>query len=240
MPLNYVSPARPPDCLGCSVHVQEKQEIESLVSAGAVSPRDVSLAQRVFAAVDSDGNRELSKDELKESGILEKLPTTKVDESSLSTVDDFLAEFDADGNGEISLKEFVLGTMNLFGPDWAEDATELEQLTSELFTAVCDDASTECLVRDDSAPSHSSHVNLKHTQRFNMMVKDFGKWETLMGRGEFMVIKSTRLREVLDGCFVGARTDGVVTALRIVYEDYAPLRVAGDMIFKLMRTVVRR
>ena len=43
---------------------------------------------------------------------------------------------------------------------------------------------------------------------------------------------------VLAGCFAGARVEGVVTALRIVYEDFSPLRMAGDLIFNLMKKVV--
>jgi hypothetical protein len=39
---------------------------------------------------------------------------------------------------------------------------------------------------------------------------------------------------VIIGCFAGAKNRGLVTALSILYEDYFPLRIAGDLIFKLV------
>lgn len=39
---------------------------------------------------------------------------------------------------------------------------------------------------------------------------------------------------VIMGCFAGAKNRGLVTALSILYEDYLPLRLAGDIIFKLV------
>jgi hypothetical protein len=39
---------------------------------------------------------------------------------------------------------------------------------------------------------------------------------------------------VIMGCFAGAKNRGLVTALSILYEDYLPLRLAGDVIFKLV------
>ena len=44
--------------------------------------------------------------------------------------------------------------------------------------------------------------------------------------------------DILRGCFVGSRNDRVVAALKIVYMDYAALRLAGDLIFKLMSKIV--
>jgi len=41
------------------------------------------------------------------------------------------------------------------------------------------------------------------------------------------------------GCFAGAKRQGVVDALEILYEDYIPLRIAGDMIFKLVETAMK-
>mmetsp|Transcript_61206 Transcript_61206/g.122697 ORF Transcript_61206/g.122697 Transcript_61206/m.122697 type:complete len:454 (-) Transcript_61206:229-1590(-) len=91
------------------------------------------------------------------------------------------------------------------------------------------------------------------TLRFTAMLSTVGEWEqrlvtnneddgdaTLVGGGGggLASIKNPRLRTVLGGVLVGARTPGVVVALRIVYEDFLALRLAGDLIFKLMAAIV--
>lgn len=43
--------------------------------------------------------------------------------------------------------------------------------------------------------------------------------------------------DILRGCFSGARDAKVVAGLKIVYMDYAALRLAGDLIFKLMSKI---
>lgn len=45
-------------------------------------------------------------------------------------------------------------------------------------------------------------------------------------------------KKIAFGCFAGAKNEGVVKALEILYIDYLPLRVAGDIIFKLMKKVM--
>jgi len=47
------------------------------------------------------------------------------------------------------------------------------------------------------------------------------------------------LLDILRGCFAGARDAKVVAALKIVYMDYTALRLAGDLIFKLMSQTIR-
>mmetsp|Transcript_32542 Transcript_32542/g.74881 ORF Transcript_32542/g.74881 Transcript_32542/m.74881 type:complete len:401 (-) Transcript_32542:105-1307(-) len=76
----------------------------------------------------------------------------------------------------------------------------------------------------------------KYIIRYNNMLKKFADWEPLFtGDGEEL----SRQREILRGCFVGAKNAAVVEALRIVYTDYTALRFAGDLIFKLVSEVVR-
>jgi len=48
-----------------------------------------------------------------------------------------------------------------------------------------------------------------------------------------------RLLKVLKGSLVGARCEPVVDALKMVYLDYSPLRLGGDIIFKLLKRVVK-
>ena len=49
-----------------------------------------------------------------------------------------------------------------------------------------------------------------------------------------------RLVQVLLGTFAGGRTPEVAAALRVCYEEYTALRVGGDLIFRVLKTVVAR
>jgi hypothetical protein len=92
-------------------------------------------------------------------------------------------------------------------------------------------------------PPSSSSLDSKHgslddkrrrfSHRYDEMLTSFYEWEDIMPSGE------GRRMDVVRGCFVGARNPAVVDALRIVYVDYSPLRVAGDIIFKLVSSVMR-
>lgn len=72
----------------------------------------------------------------------------------------------------------------------------------------------------------------KFEDRYNEMVNDFSQWEKIIPTGE------GRRLDVLRGCFVGAKNEKVVEALKIVYVDYSALRFAGDLIFKLVSSLI--
>ena len=89
----------------------------------------------------------------------------------------------------------------------------------------------------DSLCRGSRREQSKHGDRYDNMLKLFLEWE----RDQDLFsdkIKSPRLRIVLKGCFVGARTPSVAETLKVVYEDFPPLRIAGNLIFKLMSSLV--
>jgi len=72
----------------------------------------------------------------------------------------------------------------------------------------------------------------KSMDRYDYMVEKFIEWEDRVPPGE------GRRFEIIRGCFVGARIPEVVGALKIVYTDYAALKVAGDFIFKLVENLI--
>ncbi|KAL3811429.1 hypothetical protein ACHAXA_006653 [Cyclostephanos tholiformis] len=86
----------------------------------------------------------------------------------------------------------------------------------------------------------------KWSRRFDEYVSTFQLWERRFLDGDDdnddgtkyneMWQKSRRF-EILRGCFVGARNEGNVAALKIVYMDYAALRIGGDLIFRLMSNI---
>jgi len=83
-----------------------------------------------------------------------------------------------------------------------------------------------------------SEKRQKVNQRYDDMLVQFSKWKPLIPSGD------GRRLQILKGCFVGSENPGVVEALRIIYVDYAALRLSGDWIFKvvsaLMSPIVRR
>ena len=87
----------------------------------------------------------------------------------------------------------------------------------------------------------------KYSNRYNDYVETFKLWESkFLGNDDdddddesiSLDKKHSRRVEILRGCFVGARNSKVAAALKIVYVDYTALRLAGDLIFKLMSAIV--
>lgn len=77
--------------------------------------------------------------------------------------------------------------------------------------------------------------------RYDEMLRTFAEWAQGDDEARLLAsVDSPRLRSVLAGCFAGAREAAVVRALRTLYEDHAPLRLGGDLIFGLMKRVVAR
>ncbi|KAL9190149.1 hypothetical protein ACHAXT_007360 [Thalassiosira profunda] len=121
----------------------------------------------------------------------------------------------------------------------------LEENTLEHRTHSAKEQETSILLAEKAIHSGSStscKKREKFSDRFDEYVSTFKLWEgRFLGnsKGDELEMHPTRRVEILKGCFFGARNPQVVAALRIVYLDYRPLRLAGDLIFKLMSTVQR-
>ena len=96
--------------------------------------------------------------------------------------------------------------------------------------------------------SGNNKKRARFSKRFDEYVSTFQLWEskflqhdnsknTELGEQEEEL---PRRFEILKGCFVGARNDRNVAALKIVYMDYAALRVGGDLIFQLMSKIANK
>ena len=76
-------------------------------------------------------------------------------------------------------------------------------------------------------------------ERFDGMLGTFNEWESRLGvKPE--VRDDDRLGRVLLGCFAGSKVPEIVEALKVCYVDFKPLRVAGDLVFKIVGEVVER
>jgi len=79
-----------------------------------------------------------------------------------------------------------------------------------------------------SAPS-------KYTQRFDAMVDDFRKHRPQ----EIDLVDDPRFRELLHSCRSALDDTKVVLAFQVLYEDLAPVRIGGDLIFRKLDRAVQ-
>jgi len=77
----------------------------------------------------------------------------------------------------------------------------------------------------------------KHEERYEHMLQTFATWKDLIPPAND---NSNRMMDVVRGCFIGATNPSIVEALQIVYVDYTALRVAGDLIFQLVSTIMEK
>ena len=180
-----------------------------------------------------------------------------------------MSEADVDGDGEITFIEFALATASRSGrlriADEAVSATIDEYRSRELAAAAGDgDGSggggAGLLGRRRAGPRRKRK---SHGERFDEMLATCLEWEaaylcrdvsadapiedlegcaTEEAAEEAAAIaeeEGNRLQQVLLGTFAGGRSEPVALALRVCYEEYSPLRFGGDLIFRVLKTVVR-
>ena len=124
----------------------------------------------------------------------------------------------------------------------------VEQQSSSRRSGSSNSQGTALLLAAKAVQSGSSNTckkRQKSSDRFNEYVSTFRVWERkFLGDGKQssqLLQKKTDSRrlDILRGCFEGARNEKVVAALKIVYMDYTALRLAGDLIFKLMSKIIK-
>ncbi|CAB9510080.1 expressed unknown protein [Seminavis robusta] len=138
----------------------------------------------------------------------------------------FLATLDREQSGRVTFSDFMIGIQTM-----AEETCGIEH---------CDPAQILQTVANEMEPAFlrsNRHAAMdqkrqEHSDRYDRMVTSFQEWDDVVPTGE------GRRLDVLRGCFVGARNKPVVEALRVVYIDYVPLRMAGNSIFALTKSLV--
>ena len=174
---------------------------------------DVVAARELFQAIDSDGDKKLSREELLRFGLLKSLGQCEncrcngVD--TCQSLDRFVKEVDGDGLGHVSFLDFMLNA-------------------------------SRALYKSDADIASALRPKNGNADKFDDMVKEFATWSARRRKYRENNPKTddkpqTRLGAVLDGCFSGAENKQVVDALRVVFQDYDSLRVCAELIFKLMR-----
>jgi hypothetical protein len=190
----------------------------------------VVAARKIFDAVDADASGTVSSSELLDSDLLRSLgqcvDCTCEKKGNCQSVALFMDEIDkTHPEGEIHFDEFLVAahlllyngdaSLSLFG---GEDSDEL----------------VDELLNGREPGDIGQEKASRSSKRFDDMCREFDSWESGDAPSKAEE-RNPRLALVLKGCFAGAKQPLVVEALKILYVDFLPLRMAGDLIFKLMR-----
>jgi len=215
----------------------ERELFKSKESSGATNVkalgRDdacVVAARKIFDAVDADASGTISSQELLESDLLRSIgqcaECTCGKEGSCTSVTQFMDEIDkTHPKGELHFDEFLLASHHL-----------LYEGDSSVSLFGGDDSAEELV--DEMLNGREGEIGLekadRYSKRFDDMCSEFDSWDSDDSSSK-AESSNPRLALVLEGCFAGSKNPPVVDALKILYIDFRPLRMAGDLIFKLMR-----
>lgn len=196
-----------------------QQQIDLVASATGMNPNDVESGRFAFLSISDykdDGDTVLNLDQLVETGVA----TTVVEMLGYNDFDDFVRNTCNDARCELKFDETMVALQRCpAGSTKAECNPHL----------VLQEIAARMNSTDATAPSDRKE---KYSKRYDKMVESFSEWEQFMPEGD------SRWLEVLRGCFVGAKIDEVVKALKIVYIDYSALRLAGDSIYNICGSLI--
>jgi len=195
----------------------------------------LTATRALFDALDGDASGGLDRQELLDSPELLKLLQSD-GEPGEAAVDRFLSAADTDGDGQVSFLEYCL-----YAASEGDVAFAGAQVQAALESSV--------QKRRDAA---SNEPDAKHrrgtpTERFDGMLTTCLEWEEALQLADCTIepdpeeceVEQGRFAMVLKGSFVGARNDKVAKALRLCYEEYSALRFGGDIIFAVLKRIVK-
>lgn len=199
--------------------------------AGDAARTHAALAggRRAFDAVDIAGRGALDADALERLGTAVRsfgqcADCTCEKRGSCASVTSLMEEVEAEDG--LVFSDFMLGYLEKF-PDSRLLGDRNDALVDELLGASADAAAAP-------RPAPASDAGRK----FEAMVDEVRAWAAAEGTLERADEVNPRLAIVLEGCFAGVENDEVTAAFRVVFEDYVAFRLAGRLIFKLMKKLV--
>jgi len=198
-----------------------QQQVITVASTTGLSASEVESGRFAFLSVadyKNDGDTVLNLDQLVETGVA----TTVVEMLGYEDFDDFISNCCKEKRCELKFDEMMIALQHCPAGSSAAECTPhlvLQEIASRM----------------NSTEATASVRKTKYAKRYDEMVESFAEWERYMpSEGK------SRWFEVLRGCFVGAKIDEVVAALKIVYVDYSALRLAGDTIYGIMGKLIRK
>lgn len=206
---------------------QAKQEINQ-----QIPDQDVVAGRALFDTIDSDGDGSISDTEL--AAFREEVeanpllggwhdPSHKAHDSIQHAVLDIMEELDKDGDNHINFPEFLAGASRLLSVD------NTGPLTSEQTKTILNAILPSHLLK--TGPGFAG----QHDERFDEIVQFILALEQQRLAKE----SNDRLEIVLQGSFAAAKDPEVLAALRFVFNEIKLIRIAGEMIFVIVRRFVR-
>ena len=219
---------------------QREEEMQVILNATGISSANEDDIQRIleirlmFVTTASllNGDSYLTLDQLAETGIIS---TTATEVLGLDHVDDVLSRLDVSGTGRITFCNLLLGLWELSNDYCGLELCNPQVVLHNLLVELNEHPPPMNTTNDLVARLDSNRQ--RYSQRYDEMVASFVQWKDLLPENKDGLPESRRV-QVVRGCFAGAEIPPVVDALRVVYVDYAALRVAGDIIYKLTATII--
>jgi hypothetical protein len=120
-----------------------------------------------------------------------------------------------------------------FGKSDEKDVAVMESTTAVL---TVDSPTTEDELLDEpyTLPPLGDHQLTKLEQEFRDMLIDFSQFT----RRDIMAVKNPRIRSLFEGVAASYSLPEVHRAFEVLFEDYAPLRVAGRLIYGKLKQVM--
>lgn len=215
---------------------QRKEEIQRVVHQTGLyeDNRQIEEVRLMFVSTASqlNGNSYLTLEQLRKTGIISATATEVL---RFDNADQLLEQLDTARTGRLTFIDLMSGLW-----DCANEMCGLESCNPHVVLH-------NVLVELNEHPPPPADLNgrldaarRKYDARYDEMVANFIKWKDFLPPVPTGGSTENRRMEVVRGCFVGAENQKVVDALRVVYVDYAGLRIAGDIIYKLASSLLNR
>ena len=198
--------------------VREEERVQNRTGLSLSVIDDGRKAFMALLEYHEEDSGQLTMAQLIDSGIVQ----TVVEILELETFEQFVQAMEKDQYGKLNFEMFMIGLQRC--TDTCDDVScEVKDVLDEIIKRMS--------LYEERKKTQNDQAK-KHSDKYDLMVRSFKDWEELMPSGE------SRMLDVLRGCFVGARNDKIVSALKIVYMDYSALRIGGDLVFNLMSKLV--
>ena len=204
-----------------------EHEVETLVRATGIDRVEVEACRLAFvtAAFRINQGAFLTKAQVISAGLLEEIKQFV----QPGPAELLMQEFDLAADGKITFVDFMLGLNRCVTQECSVERQCDTLLLLQTVMHSIEETTT-------TGPYFEEAVDAKkvdHGRRYDEMLDSFRDWQDLMPQG-----KGRRL-DVVRGCFLGAENEKIVSALRICYCDYSGLRFAAEIIYKLVRSLMR-
>lgn len=204
---------------------ERERDVNDVVAATGLDPAEVEKTWLMFVGAASKRNKGnyLTKEQLCSAGFLSDLEK----ELHPAPIDSLLEKFDSAKNRQLGFKDFIIELQNCVSMECSlerncDSLVVLQNLVHRIST------------HEGTAEEVISERKQQYGRRYDEMLEAFKVWKPLVPEGEGQVL------DVVRGCFVGAENEQVVKALRICYVDYSGLRVAAEIIFKIVKSFMSK